>query len=106
MLTRQLRRPEPGNITLSKVTDAFQPLEKKYGITRACLEALVGHDFHVSILTRSPLVLCDLDLIKLRSPKASVTARSRSDSMRAFRPCAPRRAATPPAADRRERPGR
>ena len=64
VLARQLRRAKPGSIALSTVTDAYQPLERKYGITHACLEALVGYDFPVSILTRSALILRDLDLIK------------------------------------------
>ncbi|MCJ7620422.1 MAG: radical SAM protein, partial [Anaerolineae bacterium] len=64
VLTRQLRRAKPGNISFGTVTDAYQPLEKEYGITRACLEALLDHPLPVSILTKSALVLRDLDLIK------------------------------------------
>jgi len=64
VLARQLRRAKPGNISLGTVTDAYQPLERKYGITRACLEALLLHPHPVSILTKSALVLRDLDLIK------------------------------------------
>jgi DNA repair photolyase len=64
VLTRQLRRAKPGNISFGTVTDAYQPLEREYGITRACLEALHDHPLPVSILTKSALVLRDLDLIK------------------------------------------
>jgi len=64
VLTRQLRRAKPGNISFGTVTDAYQPLEREYGITRACLEALLEHPLPVSILTKSALVLRDLDLIK------------------------------------------
>ena len=64
VLSRQLKRAKPGNISFGTVTDAYQPLEREYGITRACLEALLEHPLPVSILTKSALVLRDLDLIK------------------------------------------
>ena len=64
VLTRQLRRAKRGSITFGSVTDAYQPLEREYGITRACLEALAGCNFPISILTKSALVLRDLDLIE------------------------------------------
>ena len=46
------------------VTDPYQPLEKKYGRTRALLEQLQGSGIHISISTKSDLILRDLDLIK------------------------------------------
>lgn len=71
VLSRQLPRARPGNINFGTVTDAYQPLEGKYGVTRACLEALLGCDLPVTILTKSALVLRDLDLIK-RLPEVEV----------------------------------
>jgi DNA repair photolyase len=64
VLNRQLRRAKPGNISFGTVTDAYQPLEREYGVTRACLEGLLDHPLPVSILTKSALVQRDLDLIK------------------------------------------
>ena len=49
---------------IGTVTDAYQPIEDKYRITRKCLEALLKNDWPVSIQTKSPLVLRDVDLIK------------------------------------------
>ncbi len=49
---------------LSSVTDPYQPIEKKYGRTRAVLEQLAGSGCTVSISTKSDLILHDLDLIK------------------------------------------
>jgi DNA repair photolyase len=64
VLRRQLKRAKPGVVALSTVTDPYQPLEKKYQLTRRCLEALLEHQFSVNILTRSPLCLRDMDLYK------------------------------------------
>ncbi len=83
VLGRELRRAKPGNVTFGTVTDAYQPLEKEYGITGACLEALLGCEFPVSILTKSALVLRDLDLIKrLQQPEVAFTITTPDDQMR------------------------
>jgi DNA repair photolyase len=64
VLARQMRRAKLGNIASGTVTDPYQPLEERYGITHACLEVLTDYDFPVSILTKSSLVLRDLDLLR------------------------------------------
>ncbi|MBQ1705598.1 MAG: radical SAM protein, partial [Clostridia bacterium] len=46
------------------VTDPYQPLEAKYGRTRALLEQLLDTGIRVSLSTKSDLILRDLDLIK------------------------------------------
>ncbi|MHA2282429.1 MAG: radical SAM protein [Promethearchaeota archaeon] len=51
-------------ILLSSVTDPYLPLEKKYQNTRKILENLVGTDAEVTILTKSKLVVRDIDLFK------------------------------------------
>jgi DNA repair photolyase len=64
LLRKQLKRAKPGVVTLSTVTDPYQPMEKKYQLTRKCLEALLEAQFPVNLLTRSPLCLRDMDLFK------------------------------------------
>jgi DNA repair photolyase len=64
LLRKQLKRKRRGSVSLSTVTDPYQPLERNYRLTRGCLEALVDHQFSVNILTRSPLCLRDIDLFK------------------------------------------
>jgi DNA repair photolyase len=51
-------------IYIGTVTDPYQPLEKKYRLMRKILGILVNHDNPVSILTKSDMVLRDVDLLK------------------------------------------
>jgi DNA repair photolyase len=62
-MLRDAEKRRKGVILFSSVTDAYQPAEKKYKITRSLLEVLVDHDFPVEILTKSSLVTRDLDLL-------------------------------------------
>jgi DNA repair photolyase len=64
LLRKQLKREKQGVVALSTVTDPYQPIEKKYQLTRKCLEALLDAQLSVNLLTRSPLCLRDIDLFK------------------------------------------
>ncbi len=64
LLRKQLKRARHGVVALSTVTDPYQPVERKYQLTRKCLEALLDARFSVNLLTRSPLCLRDMDLFK------------------------------------------
>ena len=55
-------RPAP--IALGVNTDAYQPLEKRYRITRSILEVLLEYRHPVSIITKGSLILRDLDLLQ------------------------------------------
>lgn len=50
-------------VYVSTATDPYQSVEAEWRITRRCLELLARRDWPVEILTRSPLVLRDLDLL-------------------------------------------
>lgn len=64
LLSKEVIRAKRGTVMLSSVTDPYQPLEGKYELTKKCLEILLAHDFPITILTRSPLVTRDIDLLK------------------------------------------
>jgi DNA repair photolyase len=70
-LAKQLLRTKPGKVMLSSVTDCYQPVERKYQLTRSCLELLAEKEMPVSILTKSDLVLRDLPILK-RMPRVEV----------------------------------
>jgi DNA repair photolyase len=64
ILRSEIKRKQPGKVWISGVCDPYQPLEKKYKLTRQCLEILAQNRWPVVIQTRSPLVLRDMDIIK------------------------------------------
>ncbi len=70
-LAKQLRKTQPGKVMLSSVTDPYQPAERKYQLTRNSLELLADSEMSVSILTKSDLVLRDLQVLK-RLPRVEV----------------------------------
>ena len=65
LLRRELMKPswKPRPIALSGVTDAWQPAERRLGITRACLEVLNEFRNPVVVVTKSHLVTRDVDLL-------------------------------------------
>jgi DNA repair photolyase len=50
-------------VAIGTATDAYQPCEGRYRLTRWCLEALLEHHTPVSIVTKSTLIFRDLDLL-------------------------------------------
>ncbi len=91
LLERQTRRAGAGTIILSSVTDPYQPAEARYRVTRGCLEVLAARRFPVDVLTKSPLVLRDLDLLRtFDNLSVGVTVTTDNDAMRkVFEPGAP-----------------
>ena len=71
--------PDGSTILLSSVTDPYQPVEQKYKSTRAFLENAVGKNINLSILTKSSLVLRDIDLLK-KMPNVNVGLSFSSDN--------------------------
>ena len=65
VLGKELPRRPGGSIWLSSVCDPYQPLERKYELSRGVID-LVSRDsrFSLSVLTKSSLVLRDLDLLE------------------------------------------
>ncbi len=70
-LEAELARIPPQTIYMGMNTDPYQPVEDEHRRTRAALEILESKGFSVCILTKSDLVLRDLDLLR-RMPGSSV----------------------------------
>ena len=64
LLVEEVKKKKVGRVWISGVCDPYQPVEEEYEITRRCLEVLQGNGWPVTIQTKSPLVLRDLNLLK------------------------------------------
>lgn len=77
LLRKQLSSPrwKPQVLSISGVTDCYQPIEKKLRITRRCLEVLTEFRNPVAIVTKNHLVTRDIDLLsELARHDAAVVA--------------------------------
>jgi len=61
---RDIRALRPGQIMFCSMTDPYQPIEAETELARRVLEVLLDSPFHILILTKSPLVTRDYDLIR------------------------------------------
>ncbi|HEX6822007.1 MAG TPA: radical SAM protein [Candidatus Sulfotelmatobacter sp.] len=66
LLRQELKRVKAGeSIALGTATDPYQPAERRYEVTRGILEEFSRHrGFELGIVTKSNLVLRDLELLK------------------------------------------
>jgi DNA repair photolyase len=66
ILERELsnRNYEPKTIALGAVTDPYQPIERRYQITRSILEVLERTRHPVGIVTKSAGILRDIDILQ------------------------------------------
>jgi DNA repair photolyase len=93
LFANDFKKTKPGEgAFFGSVTDCYQPLEARYKLTCAILQQIADHperEFRPSILTKSDLVLRDMDLLK-RISGASVgfsIALTNEKSRRLFDPC-------------------
>jgi DNA repair photolyase len=75
VLRRELARPswQREHVAIGTATDPYQPAEGRYRLSRACIEALAEAATPFSIITRSPLVVRDLDVLTAAARRAKVS---------------------------------
>ncbi len=82
-LKKEVDKRQRGVILFSSVTDPYQPVEKKFNMTRSLLEVLVDHDFPIEILTKSSLVTRDIDVLgRMDEVEVGLTITAYDESVR------------------------
>ncbi len=85
VLAREVKRLPRGLVAISTATDPYQFVEGKYRITRHALEVLLRADWPVSVLSRSPLMMRDIDLFsRFRSVEVGMSVPTLDDRARAL----------------------
>ncbi len=65
LLAREIgKKRKRGRVWVSGVCDPYQAAEKKYGLTRRCLEVLLENQWPVTVQTKSSLVLRDIEILE------------------------------------------
>lgn len=64
LLAEEVKKKKVGRVWISGVCDPYQPIEERYELTKKCLKILQRNSWPVTIQTKSPLVLRDLELLK------------------------------------------
>jgi DNA repair photolyase len=82
VLKRQLRRAQPGSVFVSSACDGWQPVEAQWRLTRRCCELLLERGFRLHVLTKSGLVLRDLDLFAGQPVQVGVTLTTLDERLR------------------------
>ena len=68
-----LPRWQRETIAIGTATDPYQPIEGKYRLTRGCLEAIADRRNPMSLITKGPMVVRDVDVLASIAASASCT---------------------------------
>lgn len=65
IIERELKsKQKKGVVGTGAMSDPYNPFEKKYELTRKALELVDKYNFGISIATKSPLIVRDIDILK------------------------------------------
>ena len=64
LLAKEIKKKRMGRVWVSGVCDPYQAAEKRYKLTRRCLEILAENQWPVTIQTKSSLVLRDIEILE------------------------------------------
>ena len=72
------------HIAIGTATDPYQPAEKEYGVTRACLEELAKREgLSISIITKSNQIVRDIDVLQQIAAKSALAINITVTTLRA-----------------------
>jgi DNA repair photolyase len=74
VLARELARPgwKREGVAVGAATDPYQPAEGKYRLTRGCIQAFAAARNPFSIVTRGPMIVRDVDVLRHAATRAEV----------------------------------
>jgi DNA repair photolyase len=62
------------HLAIGTATDPYQPAEREYGVTRACLEELAKREgLSISVITKSDQIVRDIDVLQAISKKSALS---------------------------------
>lgn len=75
VLARELARPswKREHVAIGAATDPYQPCEGRYRLTRACIEVLGRAETPFSLITRGPMIVRDLDVLREAAARTKVS---------------------------------
>lgn len=85
-LLRLVRRdlaviPKNALISMSNSSDPYPPMESQLKLTRSCFQEFLGRDLRILIITKSDLVVRDLDLIRRLRAAVTITITTLDDDL-------------------------
>lgn len=91
LAAKQAKKIAAQSVYMSSVTDPYQPVERSLMLARGILEAMLEHQPRLTVQTRGPLVVRDIDVLKeFRSVRVNFSIPTDSDRVRQqFEPKAP-----------------
>jgi len=82
LLSKQLKKIEKSTIIIGSVHDPYQKAEEKFMLTRNILKTIKKHGFSCHILTKSDLVLRDVDVLsEINDCMVTISITSLDDSI-------------------------
>jgi DNA repair photolyase len=79
-LRREAAKLKGEIVSIANSSDPYPNLEAQTGLTRECLEILSQQDCKIQIITKSPLVTRDIDLLKKMPSMVSLTITTDNDN--------------------------
>jgi DNA repair photolyase len=75
---------KPEHIAIGTATDPYQPAEREYGVTRACLEELSRREgLSISVITKSNQIVRDIDIFKKIAERSELSLNITITTLRA-----------------------